>query len=142
MMFSVLLLASSLYIEWSKIIIFMQKDTSEKSTAIKVFVRVRPLVGQEVGTNEVVSVEEDVTISTSRVKLSKSQLTQCRSSKPNSTKPSLKNELNAMSSVTFRAISLKFQKVTTSLYSPMGKLVPEKPIQCLAATGKVLYLST
>jgi hypothetical protein len=38
----------------------MQKDIAEKATAIKVFVRVRPLVGSELGTNEVVEVEEDV----------------------------------------------------------------------------------
>lgn len=39
----------------------MQKE-GEKSTAIKVFVRVRPLVGGEVGSDEVVSVEEDVSL--------------------------------------------------------------------------------
>jgi hypothetical protein len=38
----------------------MQASNSEKSTAIKVFVRVRPLVGAEAGTNEIVTVEEDV----------------------------------------------------------------------------------
>lgn len=39
-----------------EIIIYMQKDNIEKSTAIKVFIRVRPLVGAELGTNEVVEV--------------------------------------------------------------------------------------
>ena len=38
----------------------MNKETAEKSTSIKVFVRVRPLVGAEIGTNEVVEVEGDV----------------------------------------------------------------------------------
>ena len=40
----------------------MQKDSGEKSTAIKVFVRVRPLVGSELGSQEVVSVMEDVSL--------------------------------------------------------------------------------
>ena len=31
----------------------MMKENHEKSTAIKVYVRVRPLVGPELGTNEV-----------------------------------------------------------------------------------------
>ena len=38
----------------------MQKEGGEKATAIQVFVRVRPLVGAEMGTEEVVSVEGDV----------------------------------------------------------------------------------
>ena len=40
--------------------ITMQKDPLEKSTAIQVYVRVRPLVGAELGTEEVVEVEGDV----------------------------------------------------------------------------------
>lgn len=40
----------------TEIIILMYKDVGEKSTAIKVYVRVRPLVGSELGTNEVASV--------------------------------------------------------------------------------------
>jgi hypothetical protein len=35
----------------------MQKDNADRGTAIKVFVRVRPLVGSEMGSNEVVTVE-------------------------------------------------------------------------------------
>ena len=39
----------------------MDKDKNEKS-AIKVFVRIRPLVGQEVGSKEVATVDKDVVI--------------------------------------------------------------------------------
>ena len=35
----------------TEIIILMMKENHEKSTAIKVYVRVRPLVGPELGTN-------------------------------------------------------------------------------------------
>jgi hypothetical protein len=56
----------------------MQKDSGEKSTAIKVFIRVRPLVGGELGSNEVVSVEEDVRLLSARKRPSRSQLTQFR----------------------------------------------------------------
>ncbi len=55
----------------------MQKDNAEKSTAIKVYVRVRPLIGPEIGSNEVVSVDEDVEIALCREKQSKYQPTQC-----------------------------------------------------------------
>ena len=61
-----------------EIIILMNKQGGEKATAIKVFVRVRPLVGAELGTNEVVEVEEDVLLGPCRTRLLRYQRTQCR----------------------------------------------------------------
>jgi len=55
----------------------MIKDASEKATAIKVFVRVRPLVGAELGTNEVVTVHPDVLLLSLRAKPFKYRQTQC-----------------------------------------------------------------
>ena len=37
----------------------MEKDNGEKS-AVKVYIRVRPLINKEYGSKEIVSVEEDV----------------------------------------------------------------------------------
>ena len=45
----------------------MNKDETEKS-AVKVFVRVRPLIGKEAGSREVVTVDDDVPIILSRTK--------------------------------------------------------------------------
>ena len=39
----------------------MDRDKNEKS-AIKVFIRIRPLVGQELGSKEVATVDKDVPI--------------------------------------------------------------------------------
>ena len=56
----------------------MIKDSSEKATAIKVFVRVRPLVGPEIGTNEVVTVHPDVPVLIVRARQCRYRLTPCR----------------------------------------------------------------
>lgn len=124
-----------------RIFILMQKDNTEKSTAIKVFIRVRPLVGAELGTNEVVSVEEDVRIPLARKKLSKSQLTPFQSSKPNLIKPLPRRRAKRKFFNTFAAIFAKFRRVTTSQSSPTVRLGREKPTPCSVATGKTPSLN-
>lgn len=90
----------------------MQKDNAEKSTAIKVYVRVRPLIGPEIGSNEVVSVDEDVEIGLRREKPSKYQPTLFPLSKPSSTRLFPKKQVNETFSTTFAISFPKYLKVT------------------------------
>ena len=120
----------------------MNKESSEKATSIKVFVRVRPLVGAELGSNEVVDVEGDVRMLPLRARPSRYPPTPSRSSRPSSTLPSPRSRLSLTSSTISETTCPRCPRATTSQSSHTDKRAPGKHTPCLGVTGSRPYPRT